>query len=62
MGILEVLTIVFVVLKLVGTIDWSWWLVISPMYVAIAFYALVITAQILIWRKHRKKFNKRWRD
>ncbi len=28
MGVIGILTIVFIVLKLVGVIDWSWWLVL----------------------------------
>ena len=51
MGVLEVLTIVFVVLKLVGVIAWSWWAVFIPMYVAIAVYALVIGTQIALYVK-----------
>lgn len=33
MGLIEILTIVFVVLKLVGSIDWTWWWVFSPMWI-----------------------------
>lgn len=29
-GFFGVLTIVFIVLKLTGHIDWSWWLVLAP--------------------------------
>lgn len=32
MSLLGVLGIVFVVLKLVGVIFWSWWLVLLPFY------------------------------
>lgn len=32
MGILEVLTVVFVVLKIVGVIAWSWWWVFAPLW------------------------------
>lgn len=28
------LTIVFIVLKLVGTITWSWWWVLSPIWIS----------------------------
>lgn len=38
MGIPEVLTIIFVILKLTEHIDWSWWLVFAPMYVYIAAF------------------------
>ena len=30
MGFTEVLTLIFITLKLTGYIDWSWWLVLSP--------------------------------
>ena len=29
-GFLNLLTLIFITLKLTGVIDWSWWLVISP--------------------------------
>jgi len=38
MGFLEVLTLVFIVLKLTGTIDWSWWWVLSPIWGCLVFY------------------------
>lgn len=41
MGFLEVLTIVFVVLKLCGAIDWSWWLVLLPLIILGGILALV---------------------
>lgn len=46
MGILEILFIVFVTLKLMGTIDWSWWLVCAPLYpsaILLAITAWIIT-------------------
>lgn len=33
LGICDVLAIVFVVLKLVGVIDWSWLWVLSPIWI-----------------------------
>ena len=38
----EVLTVIFVVCKLFGVIDWSWWLVFLPEIVAVSI--IVITA------------------
>jgi len=35
-SILTVLLIVFVVLKLTDNIDWSWWWVLSPLWIPIA--------------------------
>lgn len=41
MGFLEILCLIFIALKLTGSIDWSWWLVMSPLYpyVVVAFIA-----------------------
>lgn len=44
MSALTVLTLIFVVLKLTGHIDWSWWLVVSPilLHASIVFVAILI--------------------
>lgn len=34
---LGLLTIAFIVLKLVGEINWSWWWVLSPLWIPFAF-------------------------
>jgi hypothetical protein len=36
-----ILTIVFVVLKLTDTIDWSWWWVLSPMLIRFGVFLLL---------------------
>lgn len=43
MGLAEVLTIVFVVLKLVDAIDWSWWWVLSPLWIT---YGLIVVGAV----------------
>lgn len=43
MGFLELLTVVFVLLKAFDVIAWSWWLVFSPMYV----YLVVLVVYLL---------------
>ena len=35
-GALEVLAIVFVVLKLTGVVTWSWWIVLTPVLIPLA--------------------------
>lgn len=42
MGICEVLTIAFIVLKLVGAISWSWWLVLLPEIISVVLTILFI--------------------
>lgn len=40
----ELLGIVFIVLKLIGIIKWSWWLVLAPIYLPI-----VLIIAVFIW-------------
>lgn len=42
MGFIEVLTICFIVLKLMGILAWSWWLILLPEIIALAFYVVFI--------------------
>lgn len=50
-GFAGFLTIVFIVLKLLGKIDWSWWWVLSPIWISvlIVVVTVVIGATILAW-------------
>ena len=41
-GILDVLTVVFVVLKLVGVITWSWWWVLAPTLIPLGIILSVL--------------------
>lgn len=45
--ILELLLVVFIVLKLTGVITWSWWWVLSPLWIPLAI-ALIVTIIFLI--------------
>jgi len=38
----SVLTIVFIVLKLLGHISWSWWWVFSPIWIELAILVLIL--------------------
>ena len=42
MGFLETLTIVLIVLKLTEVIAWSWWVVLSPLWVSYAVFFFVV--------------------
>ena len=53
MGICEILTIIFVIAKIMGKIDWSWLSVFIPMYVAVSFYlGIVSIAVYAIFKNH----------
>lgn len=58
MGFCEILTIVFIVLKVLGIISWSWWLVLLPEIIAILFYIVLIVLNIGLQVKIAKKFDK----
>jgi uncharacterized membrane protein len=40
-GLPGILTIIFVLLKAFGVIDWSWWIVFSPVLISFAVVAVV---------------------
>lgn len=47
MSLLGVLFVVFLVLKLVGVIAWSWWWVAAPIWVPlVVFFAACVLAAI----------------
>ena len=48
LGILGVLEVIFIVLKLLKLIDWSWWLVLIPLWIDLGIAALVIICAIII--------------
>ena len=50
MGFTEVLTIVFIVLKLIGIINWSWILVLLPEIIMIIIYIIVILVTIVPYK------------
>ena len=49
-GFGSLLTIVFIVLKLVGVINWSWWWVLSPIWISwgIGLVALLIVFIVIL--------------
>lgn len=54
-GFAGLLTIVFITLKLTGVIDWSWWWVLSPIWISLAL-VLTILACVFGWMFFTKRF------
>ena len=50
LGIVAVLQIVFLILKLTGLIDWTWWLVLVPLWTDIGFSLLYIIIALIIYK------------
>lgn len=53
-GFSGLLTIVFITLKLLGVIEWSWIMAMSPMCVEIIVVLLIVLISILSKRRNRK--------
>ena len=58
MGFTEVLTIIFIVLKLLGVIDWNWFLVLLPEIIACLVYILAL----MMIGKQELDIKKFWKD
>lgn len=43
-GFSGLLTVAFVVLKLTGTIAWSWWWVLSPLWISAGLWVIFLIA------------------
>ena len=61
-GFLGALTLVFIVLKLIGTIDWSWWWVLSPTWIPMALVLPLIVVYIVLKRRTEREIIRRLRD
>lgn len=48
MSLLGVLGLIFIVLKCVGVIAWSWWLVLLPWYGPVVLWALIVLLCVVI--------------
>lgn len=53
LGFLDVLTLIFITLKLTNVINWSWWAVLSPIWIQLVL--IIITVIVLLILKYFKK-------
>lgn len=53
-GFLGLLTICFIVLKLTNYISWSWWVVLSPLYVPLVLIVVLLIAAVASKIKSKK--------
>lgn len=49
-GFTSLLTIVFIALKLCGVITWSWWWVLSPLWISVILGLVLIIIALLAGR------------
>ena len=46
-GFTGLLTIVFIILKLCGVITWSWWWVLSPLWISTILWVILVVIVLL---------------
>lgn len=58
LGFTGALTIAFIILKLLGKINWSWIWVLSPIWITLLLYILtiIITLLVIFIQKKRRGF------
>ena len=51
LGFLSMLTLIFVVAKIMGYLSWSWWVVFLPMLIPVALIivAIVVSWIVMLW-------------
>ena len=49
-GLLDLILVVNIVLKLVGVIQWSWWVVLWPLWVGLGIIAIFLIIVKFIWK------------
>jgi len=48
-GFTGLLTILFIALKLTNVINWSWWWVLSPIWISFSVVIIILLIIFIIW-------------
>lgn len=51
--LLEVLQIIFIVLKLCNVLQWSWWMVFIPAYISAGLTVILIVLSIILSYRYK---------
>lgn len=57
LGLGTVLFLIFLVLKLTGNIDWSWWWVTSPLWISFLLFLIVLAVALFGFNRAHKRIN-----
>jgi len=52
-GFTGLLALAFIVLKLCKVIDWSWWWVLSPLWISLGIALVILLVMLIVWLKAR---------
>lgn len=58
LGVLDVVQIVLIVLKLTRVIDWSWWVVLIPLWLCLG--TICVLAIAMITEYHKNEIDGAW--
>lgn len=47
---IELLTLLFIGLKLAGYISWSWWWVLSPIWITLSIFVVILIIIYIIYK------------
>lgn len=53
-GFFGLLTLIFITLKLTGYIDWSWWLVLLPLFIPVIIIFAILAIMFSLGARARK--------
>lgn len=53
-GFVGLLTILFIALKLLGVINWSWWWVLAPIWISTVVVLVILLIILLVWILKRR--------
>ena len=53
------LTLLFIALKLIGVISWSWWWVLSPIWISLIVAVFILIPAYLIFKYHDEYHGKK---
>ncbi len=51
---------IFITLKLMGFLAWSWWLVLSPLWVYLVFVVIYLVIEYWPYKRDRYSGGERW--
>lgn len=57
-GFFGLLTLIFITLKLTGYIDWSWWLVLMPLFIPVIIIFTILVTMLLLGARVRQRRNR----
>ena len=57
-GFFGLLTLIFITLKLTGYIDWSWWLVLAPLFIPVIIIFTILVIMLVMGARVRQRRNR----